>query len=30
MFANGPEDLSSNPRLRHTKYFKNDTWYLLA
>ena len=30
VFANGPEDLSFNPRSRHTKDFKNGTWYLLA
>ena len=28
VFVNGPEDLG--PRSRHSKDFKNGTWYLLA
>ena len=30
VFANGPERPGFNPRSRHTKDFKNGTWYLLA
>ena len=30
VFANGPGDLGFNPRSRHTKDFKNATWYVLS
>ena len=30
VFANDTEDLGSIPRSRHTKDFKNGTWYLLG
>ena len=30
VFGNGSGDLGFNPRSRHTKNFKNGTWYLFA